>query len=71
MNQDTDSLAWRTSSASSGGNCVEVAISQNSVLVRNTRNRAGSVLEFTESEWAAFVLGVGSGEFALDVLRES
>lgn len=69
MDQEPHRLAWRKSSASTGGACVEVALDGNSVLVRNTRDRAGSFLAFTEDEWDAFVFGVDGGEFALDVLR--
>ena len=46
---------WRKSSYSGGeGNCVEVAEHGNRVLVRDTKNRAGTVLRFTPDAWRRF-----------------
>jgi hypothetical protein len=47
--------------------CVEVAVADGRLLVRDTKNPDGSVLEFTVSEWDAFVRGVRAGEFDLHV----
>jgi hypothetical protein len=46
---------WRKSSYSGngGGNCVEVA-AQDRVLVRDTKNRAGTVLLFAPAAWRRF-----------------
>ncbi|RJL32706.1 DUF397 domain-containing protein [Bailinhaonella thermotolerans] len=55
--------AWRKSSASGPSACVEVAISSNHVLVRNSRHPEGAMLRFTKEEWVAFVNGVHRGEF--------
>jgi hypothetical protein len=41
-------------SGSQGGNCVEVAAGHHAVLVRDTMNRGGAVLKFTEDEWQRF-----------------
>lgn len=51
---------WRKSSYSDDqGNCVEVAtLSDGTTLVRDTKDRDGSVLSFTAKEWDAFVTGV-------------
>src|SRR5690242_5195529 len=50
------SLAWRKSSASAQGNCVEVAVDGDRVLLRDTKDQgAGAVLTFTEAEWQAFL----------------
>lgn len=57
--------AWRKSTFSEPEECVEVAFTDNAVLVRNSRDRSGPVLAFTVAEWAAFVGGVRSGEFDL------
>jgi hypothetical protein len=54
---------WRTSSASTGSECVEVALGQDSVRVRSSRDREGPVLAFTVPEWTAFLKGVRGGEF--------
>jgi hypothetical protein len=47
---------WRKSSYSgnSGGNCVEVADQGSRVLVRDTADRTGPVLRFTEAAWRKF-----------------
>jgi hypothetical protein len=46
---------WRKSSYSgdNGGECVEVATT-GAVLVRDTTNRNGTVLAFTDMAWQAF-----------------
>jgi Domain of unknown function (DUF397) len=47
---------WRKSSASAdGGNCVEVACGHCSVLVRDSQDQSGTVLEFTPTLWRSFV----------------
>ncbi|HYT09831.1 MAG TPA: DUF397 domain-containing protein [Mycobacteriales bacterium] len=45
--------------------CVEVGVSSGRILVRDTKDRGGAVLAFTEYEWNAFVRGVQAGEFDL------
>lgn len=54
---------WRKSTASNTGDCAEVAFVPGSVLMRHSQSPAGPVLEFTPSEWAAFLAGVRNGEF--------
>jgi Domain of unknown function (DUF397) len=45
-------LIWRKSSASGADSgCVEVAKWELSVLVRDSRDRSGSVLAFTPTQW--------------------
>lgn len=56
-------LHWTRSTFCSGGNCVEVAKSGGDVLVRDSKNPDGPVLEFTGDEWAAFIAGAAAGEF--------
>jgi len=44
--------AWHRSSASQGtGACIEVATSGSVVLVRDSRNRSGTVLACTADQW--------------------
>lgn len=63
---DTDTLVWRKSSHSSGGdNCVEVAFTDTSVFVRNSKTPNAGTAEFTHGEWAAFTGGVAEGELTL------
>jgi hypothetical protein len=66
MSEDSKYTNWRKSTWSSGGdNCVEVAFARDgSVGVRDSKQHGlGPVLEFTPSEWEAFVGGVRGGEF--------
>ena len=54
-------LIWRSSSASAdGGNCAEVATSELSVLVRDSRDKSGVMLEFSAAQWRGFVNGLKS-----------
>jgi len=51
----TTDPTWRTSSYSGGqGNCIEVGNLGSRVLVRDTQNRAGPVLQFTPGAWSRF-----------------
>jgi hypothetical protein len=47
---------WRKSTYSdaNGGDCVETASSDGVVLVRDTSDRAGTMLGFTTEAWTAF-----------------
>ena len=59
MNHD---LPWRKSRDCADGQCVEVAIIDDTVLVRNS-DRPDDVVRFTAAEWRAFLSGVGRGQF--------
>ncbi len=45
---------WRASSFSDTGNCVEIAFEE-SVGVRDSKDRSGSLLDFPISGWEAFL----------------
>lgn len=62
-----DSLDWRKSSHSNTAGCLEFAANGNSVLVRDSKDRGGSVLSFSLLEWHQFVNGARRGEFDLPV----
>ncbi|WP_425445709.1 DUF397 domain-containing protein [Umezawaea tangerina] len=48
--------SWRKSSASNAtGDCVEVAMANNSALVRNSRNKHGEILAFPPFTWNRFL----------------
>jgi hypothetical protein len=57
------SLSWRKSSASASGDCVEVALSGESILVRDSKQNLPYILEFTSFEWREFVSSVHTGRF--------
>lgn len=62
---DLSTAAWRKSSYSSQtGQCVEVAMVDGGVAIRDTKdNGAGPVHFYTTGEWNAFVKGIKRGEF--------
>jgi hypothetical protein len=63
---DLSNARWRTSTRSgANGNCVEVAITDEGVAVRDTKDRSKPAHVFTRAEWDAFVGGVKGGEFDL------
>ncbi|MFD5461650.1 DUF397 domain-containing protein [Kitasatospora sp. NPDC127059] len=58
-----DALAWFKSSHSNteGGACVEVALTPDSVRVRDSKDRSGPQLAFTPEAWTVFVRLARSG----------
>jgi hypothetical protein len=63
MMVDLSSAVWRKSTYSSTNGCVEVALIEDRVAVRDSKDRSGPVLVFTAHEWHAFLSGVRAGEF--------
>jgi Domain of unknown function (DUF397) len=64
--EDQARIEWRKSSLSTTNGCVEVAFVGDRIAVRDSKQQGrGPVLEFTATEWAAFLGGVRSGEFDL------
>jgi uncharacterized protein DUF397 len=60
--------AWKKgsrSNGSGGNNCVEVAFLDDAVAVRDSKDRQGPALLFTQAEWTAFVDSAKDGEFDL------
>ncbi|WP_019852740.1 DUF397 domain-containing protein [Actinopolyspora mortivallis] len=61
MLTDVQHFTWRTSSYSGNtGNCVEVGNATNVVGVRDTKDRDGGTLIFTEDQWGAFLGAIKS-----------
>lgn len=63
MTVDAEGLTWRTSSRCDSGTCVEVAVTDDHVLLRNGSDPDGPRLSFTRAEWAEF-LGWLARDFA-------
>jgi len=66
VTQATDasgSLRWTKSSFSKEGDCVEIAATDDAILVRDSKDKSGPMLHFTPSEWDAFLAGAAAGEF--------
>lgn len=68
----SEQIVWRRSSRSTTqGQCVEVAITPDAIMLRNSRHPDGPVLRFTRAEWLAFLggeqddSGAKGGEFDL------
>jgi hypothetical protein len=54
-NDDLSRATWRTSSYSgNSGNCVEVAVAESVVGVRDSTNRDSGVLVVSREEWRKF-----------------
>jgi hypothetical protein len=62
----TSDNRWRKSSYSggSGGDCIEVADRAGRLLVRDTKDRAGTTLRFSSAAWRRFVGQVKTGALA-------
>jgi predicted secreted Zn-dependent protease len=63
--QQHGSLAWKKSTASGEGGCVEVARVGETTLVRDSKDPSGPALAFTQIEWEAFLVGVHARQFEI------
>ena len=61
--RDQKSLTWHTALSCDGGTCVEVAADQDTILIRNSRQPDGPLVEYTPEEWHEFVSGIKKGDF--------
>jgi hypothetical protein len=62
---DLASADWQKSSRSGSNGCVEVALVEDQVALRDSKHKEGPVLVFTPVEWEAFIGGVSDGQFRL------
>jgi hypothetical protein len=63
-NGDSSDVWIKSSLSAYGQDCVEVTgLGSDRVRVRDSKNPRGGILNFTISEWDAFVGGVRNGEF--------
>lgn len=58
-----DNITWHTALSCESGACVEVAANQNTILIRNSRQPDGPLIEYTPEEWHEFVSGIKKGDF--------
>ncbi len=61
--RDHKSLTWHTALSCDGGTCVQVAADQNTILIRNSQQPDGPLIEYTSEEWLEFVSGIKNGDF--------
>jgi hypothetical protein len=57
---------WRKSSRSNGNggnNCVEMAVLDTVIAVRDSKSPSGPALMFGPAEWGTFIDGAKNGEF--------
>jgi hypothetical protein len=55
-------LLWHRAQACSGAECVEVAVTEAGITMRNSRDPE-TTLTFTLTEWLEFVVGIRDGDF--------
>jgi hypothetical protein len=57
-------MTWQRPAGCESGACVEIAITDAEVLVRNS-GRPDAVISFDHGEWRGFLAAAGAGEFAV------
>lgn len=68
LGMDRTGVAWRKSSFSESGNCVEVAAQDRSMLIRDSKNPEGKILSFSSRTWQEFIQAVRRNT-ATDLVR--
>ncbi|QFU86697.1 DUF397 domain-containing protein [Amycolatopsis sp. YIM 10] len=63
LNCDFTNWAKSPISHPNGQECVEIAVTDNAIGIRDSRKPDGAVLVFDHAEWNAFVAAVESGFF--------
>jgi len=63
ININTARIVWRKSSASEDEECVEVAVAPGAVLLRDSKNAAGSTLAVPNPAWTRLLTCVRHDEF--------
>jgi len=63
MSKANGQLLWRKSTACGSGACVAVAIDQDAVHVRDSKDPAGPTLTFTRDEWSRFLAALKTGVY--------
>lgn len=55
-------IQWKKSTFTVNAECVEVAVAEHTVHVRDSKQPQGSSLSFTRAEWDLFMTGIRAGE---------
>lgn len=67
MNEPTSAsqapLLWRKSRSCNPLECVEVAFTEDRVLVRDSKDQHGPILDFSITAWHSFLTAVTQGSF--------
>ena len=58
-------LAWQRSSRCANSGCVEIAITEEGIMIRDSKDPKSPVLSYDREEWRAFTEGIKAGEFDL------
>jgi hypothetical protein len=62
-------LRWRTARRSVGnGACVEVAPASGAILVRDSQNQTGPVVQYSGRSWHLFLQAAKNGRYDLERL---
>lgn len=64
LGETADALPWRRSSFCHSGECIEVAVRDGMVLMRDSKAPRAGTLRFSADEFDAFVRGAAAGEFS-------
>jgi len=66
---EVNSLRWRTARGSAGnGACVEVAPAAGTILIRDSKDREGPVVQYSGNSWRVFLGVAKNGQFDLECL---
>ena len=71
MQTSGSKTTWVKSRRCETSSCVEVAITDDGILVRSSAIDASPVLRFSTAEWTAFVGGVRDGDFDFGLATSS
>ncbi len=58
-------IVWRKSTASDSGGCVEVAVIDRSVLIRDSADPDGVMLRLKPGAWSVFLTRARTDDFGL------
>ena len=58
-----DEPQWRMANRCDGGQCVEIGVLNDTVLIRNSADQDGGRLSLSRDEWQEFVTGIKDGDF--------